>query len=93
MQNNQQGGASNFINGVLAIGLSVLVAPPIFNLTMPYVHSILQSQYGHEIADFGVFGHIAFVGVLTYSAMNRALTIIGTVIVTAINRFIWRLPF
>jgi quinol-cytochrome oxidoreductase complex cytochrome b subunit len=92
---NQQGaaagGSGGPINSILALGLTALAAPPIFDLTAPFVHKILVNHYGEELADIGMFGHVVFVGLLTYTGMNRGIAIAATLIVTAIGRVAWRL--
>ena len=89
---NQQGGSGgNLVNGTVALWLTVLAAPPIFDLTAPYVHRILVNHYGHEMADLGMFGHAVAVAALTFAGMNRSVAVVTVLLTTALGRVGWRL--
>lgn len=92
-QNQNNAGLGNFLNGVMAFGITALLAPWIFDFAAPYVLPIVTSHYGREAAWVGMLGTAIFVGVFTYAAANRGVVIVATVIVTAIGRFIWRQRF
>lgn len=77
--------------GAAAAWITVLVAPPIYDLTAPYVHRILVQHYGYELADLLMFGHMVGVGAVTYAASHRGLIIVLTLIATAIARYSWML--
>lgn len=92
-QNQNNAGLGDWLNNVMAIGITALAAPWIFNFAVPLIVPIFTRHYGHESEWVGMIGTAIFVGVLTFAATKRSVIIAATVVVTAIGRFIWRRRF